>query len=178
MGIVQQVDIVTLKDLPSVLLGRGSAGAAGSQHRPVITGRGFLLVADEESVRDSVVRCIKEIDSVTYLDFNAEPQGVKVSEMCIQAYGPTYHAQKLQGLDATILTAYGACGSRLVFDNFQDIGLQATRDVKLSLAFLRALGRPPYEVTVIAVGSTQSLDVIKLDDQLTRAWSIFEVAAD
>ncbi|WP_419247753.1 TniB family NTP-binding protein [Pseudomonas syringae] len=69
-------------------------------------------------------------------------------------------------------------GTALILDNFQDIGLLPQREVKLALAFLRSLGRTPYDITVVAIGSSESLDVIKNDKQLAACWATYGLIAN
>lgn len=162
---------VHVSDLDHLLLGRRFAPP-----RVTISSRGYLFVCDDESVRDSAIEYLKQIIELKHLDFNAEPQGKKLSEMCLKVFGTPYQTQKNFGFDASVLARGGVRREEaLVVDNFQDIGLLAARDVKLSLAFLRSLGRPPYETTVIALGSNKSLDLIKQDDQLKRSWATYEL---
>lgn len=168
---------VCISSLDQLLLGREFD--LEEDYRDWVTGRGYLLVCDEESVRDSAVRFLKNIVNFRYLDVNAEPQGKKISEMCIAACGTSYQLQKDRAFDfepSYWLREYK--GFALVVDNFQDIGLLANREVKLALAFLRSLGRSPYKMAVIGVGSKEALDVIDLDLQLKRSWKICEIVAD
>ncbi|EPJ2935499.1 hypothetical protein L4O28_006534, partial [Pseudomonas aeruginosa] len=92
-------------------------------------------------------------------------------------YGVRYYDQKRLGYEVSML-APQCRGDSLVVDNFQDIGLLIVREVKLALAFLRSLGREPYSITVIGVGSLESLDIIKCDRQLNAAWTTYELVGD
>jgi hypothetical protein len=170
---------VRINDLGQLLLGhRVVVNDDPLQRNPEkLTGRGYLFVCDDESVRDSAVDYLLAIVKCRYLDFNAQPQGKKMSELCLKAFDYSFHEQKEYGYDVLDLKNRVADGSALLVDNFQDIGLQATRDVKLSLALLRSLGRPPYDITVIGVGSKDSLDLIKLDPQLKGSWAHYELVA-
>lgn len=162
---------VHVSDLDHLLLGRRFAPP-----RVRLSSRGYLFVCDDESVRDSAIEYLKQIIELKHLDFNAEPQGKKLSEMCVNAYGTSYRTQKEFGFDVSELAHRGVQAEEaLVVDNFQDIGLLAARDVKLSLAFLRSLGRAPYNITVIAVGSHESLDLIDQDKQLNSNWKTYEL---
>lgn len=165
---------VRLSDLGKIFVDEDSKG---SVLRPRVSSRGYLLVCDDEAVRDSAVNYLKRIDYFRYLDFNAEPQGKHISEMVMQIYGVRYYDQKRRGYEVSLL-APKCCGDSLVVDNFQDIGLLIVREVKLALAFLRSLGREPYSITVIGVGSLESLDIIKLDRQLNAAWTTYELVGD
>jgi hypothetical protein len=168
---------VCISDLGLLLLGhRVEVPDDDSWHlREKLTGRGYLFVCDDESVRDSAIDYLHEIVLFQYLDFNAQPQGKKMSEMCIHAFDRSYYEQKEYGLDISVLSNRATDGKGLLVDNFQDIGLQSIRDAKLSLACLRSLGRRPYEITVIGVGSKESLDLIKLDPQLKATWAHYEL---
>jgi hypothetical protein len=168
---------VCICDLDQLLLGRRVEFTEDFFMRTgeKISGRGFLFVSDDESVRDSAIEYLNQIIQITHLDFNAQPQGKKISEMCLHAYGHSYQSQKDYGCDVSMLARRDRDEGALVVDNFQDIGLLAIREAKLALAFLRSLGRSPYQITVIGVGSKESLKLIENDPQLKSAWPTYEL---
>ena len=170
---------VSIGDLDQLLLGHKVGDIKTDPlERERLSGRGYLFVSDDETMRDSAISRLRKIIAVRYLDFNAEPQGKKISEMCLNAFGTSYHSQKEYGFDISTLARKNFEGIGLIVDNFQDIGLLAARDVKLSLAFLRSLGRHPYDIPVIGIGSKESLDLIKQDAQLKYNWEEYALVKD
>jgi len=166
---------VFVSDLDERLTSRKIDPTVNHFYRQRLAGRGYLLVSDDEAVRDSARVYLERRFALRYLDFNAEPQGKKISEMCLHAFDESYEMQKQFKLDVSRLNESRLRHEGLIVDNFQDIELIGAREAKLALAFLRSLGRPPYDKTVIGIGSLESLDLIKQDTQLYRCWATYRL---
>lgn len=140
-----------------------------------VAKRGYLFVSDDETCRDVAVRSLRRVVKSHYLDFNAEPQEKKISEMFVKAFGTSYASQKEFKFRVEGLEGRKSAGFALILDNFQDIGLLPVRDSKLALAFLRSIGRPPYEIPLLCVGTIESVKLLDQDEQLKRALKIYHL---
>jgi len=166
---------VFVRRLDEELTGRKIAAQMYNDDRERLSGRGYLLVSDDEAIRDSAVDFLHQRFFVKYLDYNSEPQEKKISEMCLNVFGILYGEQKQYKYGVSHLEDRGSVNEGLIVDNFQDIELLGAREVKLALAFLRSLGRPPYNKTVVGIGSLESLDLIKQDSQLYSCWATYRL---
>lgn len=140
-----------------------------------VAKRGYLFVSNDEACRDLAVRSLRKAIEYHYLDFNAEPQEKKISEMCVKAFGTSYAHQKEFKLGIEQLKGNRITDIALIIDNFQDIGLLTMRESKLALAFLRSIGRPPYEILLLCVGTIDSVKLLDQDEQLKSALIIHHI---